>query len=75
MDICNDRGLNSASAQVFLDGVDVTGLRVAALDDQAGYIELYKRDAFGKCQLDDTGWQIARGRRYGHVVVRFTDGA
>ena len=70
--MCADRGLNCGVARVFLDGEDVTGLRVCACDDRAGYIEIFKHNARGEYCLDDSGCQLARERRYGHVRVTFS---
>jgi hypothetical protein len=70
-DICRDRGLDSAKARVFLDGVDVTRLCVQAADDRRGYIEVFSTNAQGGKFLDHTGLSLARERRYGRVRVTF----
>lgn len=68
--ICLDRGLDNAKARVFLDGVDVTDLKVQVADDRRGYIECLARNAQGGHYI--IGGSLARERRYGHVVVTFS---
>lgn len=70
-EMCQARGLDQRLARVFLDGVDVTDLRVLACDDRRGYIEIVARDARGTCHCDAFG-RVAHARRYGRVVVTFT---
>lgn len=69
-DICAARGLDSASARVFLDGVDVTPLRVQACDDRRGYLDILKVNAHGRHYLGPDQ-RIACERRHGQVRVTF----
>lgn len=63
------RGLSPQRARVFLNGVDVTDLKVQAADDRAGYIEVFERNANG--QIIARNGHLVRVRRHGLVKVVF----